>query len=576
MTRLLKLFPGWLVLWLVLGAPLSALEVRETIWGFDGKVVPGRFSPLSVLVENPTSTAFDGSLVLVQSDGAGNSRGAEYVQPLFLAPRTTRWVQFQVFIGNYPGSYALIWGPGPKARFDLPSSPNLGPPACVWLRDADNVFSAVGAMKSFPDVLFPTTLAATDTLDAVVLDHVPNWEPARREAFRLWIERGGTVHLLAGANGAFPQFPDDLAALNTPQDQTRIGAGRAVRHTVAPREMREQYLTERGFPPRTLKQNQGPVVYDLESTLFRRLSSLTRPNVSWGSIHLLALAYIAVIGPLHFRYRRRIDYRVSIVAFLGTVALFSSAFAVIGRRGYGESQTAHSLSIARVLGGGRCDVTQWTNAFVTDGAIYTLTHEAPANLYATDNSADSGRGQVINGKDGRLILDLPLYSSRAFLHRAVMAGPDPGAQVEKWDDSEARTGLRITTGPGFPKDFADARLVIGDRIYDLTWESGALQVKNAGGQQITKVFSRETLQPLTYQNFSNDAKDQHRQLMPLLAAYVLNPPDIFQQNVSGPPIAKDRALLMFVAPAPPSFHLQGQGFSRESGWVLYVQELSKP
>lgn len=576
MTRLLTLFSGWLALWLVLVAPLQALEVRETIWGFDGKVVPGRFNPFSLLIENPTNTVFDGQLVLAPSDGAGNSRGAEYVQPLFLAPRTTRWMQFHVFIGNYPGSFALIWGRGPKARYDLPNAPNLGAPACVWLRDADNVFSAVGAMKSFPDTLFPTTVAATDTLDAVVLDHVPNWEPTRREAFRLWVERGGTVHLLTGASGAYPQFVDDLAMLNTTQDQARVGAGRVVRHTIAAREMREQYLTERGFPPRTLKQTQGPVIYDLESTLFRRLSSLTRPDINWTAIHLLAIAYIGVIGPLHFRYRRRIDYRVSIFAFLGVVLLFGTAFALIGRRGYGESQTSHSLSIARVLGRGRCDVTQWTNAFVTDGALYTLTHNAPANLYATDNSIDGGGGQILNGKDGRLFLDIPLYSSRAFLHRAVMLADDPGVTIEKWDDSDARRGLRLKPGPGFPKDFVDARIVFGDRIYDLSWEGGALIVKNPGGQLISQVFSKSNLQPLTYQNQSSGAKNQHRDMMPLLAAYVLNPPEIFQQNISAPPAAKDRALLMFVAAAPASFSLQGQGFTRESGWVLYVQDLFKP
>ena len=576
MTRLLTFFPGWLVLWLVLTTPLAALEVRETIWGFDGKVVPGRFNPFSVLIENPANTVFDGQLVFAPSDGAGNKRGAEYVQPLFLAPRTVRWVQFHIFIGNYPGSYALIWGLGPKARYDLPSTPNLGPPSCVWLRDADNAFSAVGAMKSFPDVLFPTTVAATDALNAVVLDHVPNWEPTRREAFRLWLERGGTVHLLTGTNGEYPTFADDLAALNSAQEQTRVGAGQVVRHTVAPREMREPYLAERGFPPRTLKQTQGPVVYDLESTLFRRLSSLTRPNINWTAIHLLAIAYIGVIGPLHFRYRRRLDYRVSIAAFLGVVVLFGTAFALIGRRGYGENQTAHSLSIARVLGGGRCDVTQWTNAFVTDGAIYTLTHNAAANLYTTDNSLESGGGQILNGKDGRLFLDIPLYSSRAFLHRAVMLADDPGVTVQKWDESNARRELRLKPGPGFPKDFADARIVFGDRIYDLTWAAGTLLVKNPGGQAINEVFSKANLQSLTYQNQGRDLQQQHREMMPLLAASFLNPPEIFHQNISNPRPAKDRALLMYVAAAPSSFSLQGKGFSRESGWVLYVQDLFKP
>jgi len=148
--------------------------------------------------------------------------------------------------------------------------------------------------------------------------------------------------------------------------------------------------------------------------------------------------------------------------------------------------------------------------------------------------------------------------------------------VQKWDESNARRELRLKPGPGFPKDFADARIVFGDRIYDLTWAAGTLLVKNPGGQAINEVFSKANIQSLTYQNQGRDLQQQHREMMPLLAASFLNPPEIFQQNISNPRPAKDRALLMYVAAAPSSFSLQGKGFSRESGWVLYVQDLFKP
>ena len=130
-----------------------------------------------------------------------------------------------------------------------------------------------------------------------------------------------------------------------------------------------------------------------------------------------------MVGPVHYRYGRKIDYRVSIAAFLGTVALFGWLFSVIGRRGYGESQTVHSLAIAHSLGGARHDVTQWISAFATRGDLYTLTHEAPANLYAAP-SMEAINGRILNGKDGRFLADIPLYSSRQFVHRAAMTGDE--------------------------------------------------------------------------------------------------------------------------------------------------------
>src|SRR5262249_51235737 len=155
-----------------------------------------------------------------------------------------------------------------------------------------------------------------------------------------------------------------------------------------------------GFPARTLENAKSPIVYDFEGSLFRSLSSLTRPKVNWAIINLLMIAYVAVIGPVHNYFRRRLEYRVSILVFLGCVTVFGVAVGITGRRGYGESQTVHSLAIVRPFGGGRADVTQWVSAFATSGDRYTLTHRAPANLYATDRWAEAGSGLIFNGKDG--------------------------------------------------------------------------------------------------------------------------------------------------------------------------------
>jgi hypothetical protein len=51
---------------------------------------------------------------------------------------------------------------------------------------------------------------------------------------------------------------------------------------------------------------------------------------------------------------------------------------------------------------------------------------------------------------------------------------------------------------------------------------------------------------------------------------------VFDKAIAAP--AKPRADLQLIveAPAPASFHLQGQGFTRETGWVVYLQDVFKP
>ncbi len=565
----------------LVATPLHALQVEQTLWGFDGRVVPERFNPLSVLVTNPGNLAFDGALELTAGMAGPAARGASYVQPIFLAPRTSRWVQFSVQTGSGAlGRYALSWGRGTHDSIDLDDPVRNGAPACVWLRDIGNPFTAGGALKTFPDQLFPTSAPAAESLDAVVLDHVPNWEPARREAFLDWVRLGGIVHLLAGPDGALPVFGGELKELDTKEEVTRLGAGRVVHHAIAAQEMSEKYLAAHGYPARILEAAKSPTIYDLDGSFFRHLSSLTRPKVNWPLINLLMIAYVAVIGPLHNFYRRRLDYRVSILVFLGCVAVFGVALGITGRRGYGESQTVHSVSLARSMGGGRADVTQWISAFAVTGDRYLLTHRAPANLYAPDRFAEAGSGLLFNGKDGHLLVDIPLYSARAFLHRAIMTGEDPSVTVEKWELAGGNLKeLRLKAGPGFPRQPDFIRAVYAGNIYNLVLREGVLELEYQTPQPLANYFAPDKLNVVNNANFNfgdmAKAGESLRRLTPVLMARALSYPGVFPNTISAPAKPADLQLIVF-APEPPSFQLQGKGFTREAGWVLYVQDVFKP
>lgn len=559
--------------------PADALDVQQTIWGFDGHVVPDRFNPLSVLVSNPGNSTFDGALTLESADGPGGGRGARYMQPVFLAPRTSRWVQFFVRTGNLVGRYQLRWGRSVKDFYDLDEPPKIGAPACVWLRDLESPFVTGASLKSFPDQLFPTNAVEAESLDAVVLDHLPNWETARREAFLDWVKLGGTVHLLPNVKGELPVFGENLKELDTDQMMVHVGAGLVVHHSVTPQEISADYLAEHGYPVRTIQNTKQPLVYDFESTFFRDLSSMTRPKVSWTLINLLMIAYVAIIGPVHNYFRRRLDYRVSILVFAGCVAIFGVALGVTGRRGYGESQTVHSLAIAHSLGGGRLDLTQWISAFAITGDQYTLTHRAPANLYATDRFAEAGSGVIFNGKDGHLRMDIPLYSARAFMHRAIMTGDDTAVTVEKWEENRGLKNLRLRPGPGFPKNARTILAVFQDQVYVLVQNGGVLQL---GGQRPDPIGNYLAQDKLNFGNYYTPSSKNHLQtgdllpsLTPLLVARALDVPNVFPVTISAPRKHTDLQLLI-IAPAPASLQLQGKGFAHEDGWLLYVQDVSKP
>jgi hypothetical protein len=527
---------------------------------------------------NSGSAAFDGRITFAPSLGFGGSRGARYIQSAFIGPQSSRWVQFEVFIGSDMEEFTLSWGAGPKDRETFDRQIQTGPPACVWLVDANDPLARPGAFKAFPDQLFPTTVAATDGLDSVILDYTPRWEPARREAFLDWVKRGGTLHLVHGANGELPVFTDTLAVLNGEAETTRVGAGQVVRHRVPRADLRPTTLATRGFPPREIVSVRSVATNNIEQVFFQRLSSLTRPKVSWWLLNSLTILYIVLIGPVAWRFARRMDYRWTIAGFLATVGLFGFAFSVVGRRGYGESQTVHSISVARSLGGGRWDVTQWLSAFATSSGQYVLSHRAPVNLYATSTSDDADRGMVENGKDGKFYADIPLYSSRTFTHRGVMPGDDLGFTVEEWKASPFDLEkLRLKPGPGFPRDAFGVFALFGKSLYTLEFRNGAWTLTN--NQGISEALGSQRLQQITYSGvFERDERppwERLKEVLPLVQARALEVGDIAPQ-FSQRPMAANQVRIIVAAPAPPSFHMTGEGFAHENGLVLYVEDVFKP
>lgn len=586
----LRVFTVLLVV-LLTGEAASALEIREKRWGFDGKVRPGRFNILSVLVDHPGGDAFEGHLSLTESRGMEKPVGAPLLQPVYLTAGTRRWVQFHVFVSQPGGEWLLRWGKRPRDLEKIDGA-QFGPPTTVLLIDPESPFADSGGVRAFPDDLFPTTVAATDALHALVLDHVPRWEPARREAFLDWLRSGGTVHLLPGADGAYLVFPEALAVLNASAERTHLGAGLIVRHPATRREVTEGYLTGRGYPAPQLKTDVKVLLYNLDTHLLQKLAALTKPEIAWWLIYVLTAGYVLVVGPAHFRWSKRLPYLRSIALLLAVVAGFAGAFALAGRRGANEQQQVHALAIAQSLGNGRYNVSQWISAFVTRGDLYKFTHTAPANLYSAASDFDTVNGALFNGRDGRFEVDVPLFSTRPFVHRAVLQGDRTDVSVADWQLDEGGDALRsivLVPGEGFTTRVGLAWLQHRERFYQLK-NVGDRWTLDGKGKSASEFFSDTYFAQQNSSGnsgvmiFGGGGDDRGPKTPdawmggtgPLLMARTLGNIEGLANYVTRAVPPPDQARVFFFTTYPDGFHLQDKRFRSQEGRVLYVQDVFKP
>jgi hypothetical protein len=573
--------PWWICLLFFAAAPVFALEVQQVTWGFDGQVVPGRFNLLSVLVANPSAAPFDGTVSFYKSRGLEERVGAIYGDPCYLSPLTTRWLQFYVYIDNQYDQWRLEWGRGPDDHQDI-QPPKWGSPAHVLLSDSETTLSAVSALKQFPDELFPPTVAATSGLDTLLVDHAPHWELAKRKAFLDWLRAGGKVVLLIGGDGHYPVFSDELKVLNISAERVRIGAGLVVRHAATARDVRKQDVQEGDVPQREFKPGEPSSPDRTTDSFFRVLAELSQPRYSWGGIYLLAIVYVALVGPANLHAGRKLaDYRLRIALLLATVAGFALLFNLVGRRGQSESNVIHSLSYARAIDGDTYDVMQWVNVFAARGSQYTITHAAPHNLYATGQEFEPVNGLIENGKDGQFVVDIPMFSRRTFLHEAEMKGANIPIKIVRWDGVGTLKQLVLTVGPNFTRQILKGWVVQGDQIYPMKFTNDNLEFGDTTRQSLEEFITASTSQQFKVAygpplgNEVTNVEGQFRQLVQPLIAWSFGAED-FTQRIASSPRANEQAQLFLFTRSPESFCILGSGLGHEIGYVLYHFDLFKP
>lgn len=571
MKRLLGI---WLLLFVSMAA--SALEIKQVRWGFDGQAVPERFNVLSILVANPSLDSFDGTLNLYKKRGMEQRVGAIFASRCYISSMTTRWVQFYVYVDNTYDEWQLEWGRSRDSRFDVPA-PKPGPRAQVLLIDSESSLRLPSSFKEFPEELFPPTAAGTDALGLVLLDHAPRWERAKRQAFIDWIRAGGKVHLLKGADGNYPVFSDELSVLNSPVDEQRVGAGIVVRHDAAANRIARSDLGETETPAPDPKPNQPVYNSQLSERFFRRLASFSQPHYSWELIYLLAIAYVAIVGPLNMLAGRRIaDYRLRIALLVGTIACFALFFQAVGRSGQRGASVVHTLSYARALQGDNYEVTQWINVFSARGAHYAIAHNAPHNIYATGQDYEAVNGIIQSGRDGMFLVDMPLFSRRALLHQAEMKGVPIPVQVASYGGS-GMNRWAFSVESAFSHQIVESWAVDGNRIYGLQLKDGQLRISS--DEPLDSIVSHDNEPPNVYYNqqtASTNVEAEFRKLVKPLIGWGLG---ANEKNYGEPmtiPTRKDRVQLFVFTRSPDTFSITGNQFGHEVGYVLYHVDLFPP
>ncbi len=565
-----------LVLWLFTASPvLAALEVGKPVWGFNGTMVREMFNPVSVEIRNGGPKAFDGEIVL-------RGESAPSAQQIFIAPGGSRVVQFFPYIQDSYIKFSLAWKDERESEVEL-DDVKVGAPAVIILADLDGPSIRNAKMRVFPENLFPPTVAATGALAAVVLDHAPRWDPPRREAFVDWVRSGGMVHLVRGINDELPQFTEELAVLNSTSERTTLGDGIVLRHVARLADVSEDWLKTKGFPAPEIHTDGKGNLYDFDSSLFAKLSAVTRPNIAWGQIYLLTAIYIALIGPVFYLLRKR-DYRLLLLGFLLTVAGFAWIFTIVGRRGYGEKQIYHSIAIAHSLGGARWDVEQWIHAFATSGNTYRFQHPGGSHLYAAPSKNETVRGRITTGKDAHFDADIPLFSSRPFLHSGVLTGDDCSVEVEAWENVSAGDAglkiLRLKPGAGFPQKPLRVIAQSGNNFYTMELKQNAWTANQSSPIARSTFFSEEHNNFANSGHYGNDAPEaagRHlREMAAMLIARFENAGEVFKNYIPRRPPAAAHIRLFIYTEVPAGFRLAGDQFQSGIGYVLYVQDISKP
>ncbi len=392
------------------------LVIEDQIWGFTGAVVDDAVQPFSVLIRNNGDDRYRGVLTFYEVELTQQIGLAENSEPIVIEPGGLRWVQFspRPFGGR---QYAIGTGLLSSLDVDPPRSNGHGR---IRLAAEDEQGPRTPSIASFRERLFPRGVSALVALRQVVIDHTPELDSAQQQALRDWVWLGGELHLLRDGQGHYPALPGHLAALSPTEKgegsaivETPFGSGTIVLH---PFERHEWDAASIGLSNPVA--NQGALT---DNEVFNGLTKMTLARHPWALFYCLVIVLLAGVGPFNFWLARRVRrYGFALLTTVAIIGSFSFGFYWLGKAGQMNSRGLYEFTYARALEDGY-SLNSWNHLFVTRGNRYVVRQNL-SSMYSHVARFGKRReieGGTINGPQGAVALDIPVYSSRQFTTSGV-------------------------------------------------------------------------------------------------------------------------------------------------------------
>lgn len=580
----------------------SAASVRivDVYWGFDGRVVEGEFQPFSLLLDNLSDEAIEGTLSIQKVSGLIRSEGARHEVSVFLGPSSRRWVQFYPYITGSLNSWEIrlqtesatldlgqraqpdpVWEAGVRGKS---SSIRL---VTVLLDPAAGLQRQPDSIRHMPEDVFPPYATATHGLHALFMDHVPEWEEPRQAALLAWLQRGGELHLMLDRNRQRLRFSGILAGLNEPFSEYAVGAGRVVRHEFQRNDLTEEIVNAvatRNFDPRedevSVQSRQLVALMSLsDRSLFDVLSKQVEPSHAWWLIGLCCLTYAALMYPgcWHLSQRQGIRAGHAITALLITVAVFSGLFLWLGQRGYGESSSWRSYGVAESEDPTHWSCLQFSEVFVTEGVDCRVEDQGRQTLIASGLNEESTGAVLTAGDNASLINRLPPFSREPLVTRRRLELPDWETRVESFlVNGQELSQLAIRVGKRFPfGETTKAWVAYGDRIQSLTLDERNGQFVVGGAARSLREYCDVTvwggLTIPTVTGFPEGEIDERQFVDALLVRRGLKNARRF--SLGDLEFPRDRVIFLVRAAMPASFESSVKPEFPQRGEILFVKEL---
>ncbi len=609
-----------LLLTLFHAAPIFAqatqkVRIADKIWGFDGRVMNGQFMPLSIELDNLSDEPIEAQATLRSVAGMIRETGGTATQSVFLSPHSRRWVQFYPYIVGMTSSWRFELRTETETfTFDLIDQPrSVLDSNSLQMKDSDQSLSAVildrpdalikipATIKHMPEEIFPPYATATHGLCALFMDHVPDWETPRQEAMLSWLKTGGRLHLLHDQNNQTLRFSGPLAALNEPFPEFHVGSGSVTRHEIQRAQLTKDLVATAVMSQGLSKADLDEIAqyeqqagggfsfgtsYTDDDDLFAELRQLTQPDHLWWLIFLLSLCYVGLIFPgcWVLSRQRSLHFLVTYGSIAGLAAIFSLMFLFIGRRGYGEATSLHSLAIARAEDDTHSSLLQLTTLFVTEGNTYSVNDKDRQTLLASGASEESVDAQITSGNSASFMSRIPPYSSQAIRSRRRIETDDWNLAVTSLNQQgDELKELTIAFGKKFPNDpLVECLVIHGRNLHHTQVDRTHMQLKLTSGRQLLRSYCTPadsyTIGPSMLQTI---AEPEQEPKDPVEASFKRMLPDLvrrslvddFVQDAAKFRLPEDRIRLLVYAPMTDNQHLGVDAEIRRVGRILYVRDL---